>query len=210
MLFRSVSVQRALSRARPVSPDLFGTMTGPHFTNRIKALSNLGAISMEMAEYELARSAFEELLSILRPFATTYRDEIRRTQNSLEDLNRKEGIRSGGLRELAAGDLTYLPKADPSARVKRSVVRLWPSFSGGRLGIGLVGTGFVVRREGDRAWIATALHVVRDPADHSMATKIEAELFAGPLPPALTIAMLPVCRSSSRIPTTSNCNRSFE
>jgi len=48
-----------------------------------------------------------------------------------------------------------------------------------------LGTGFVVRREGDRAWIATALHVVRDPGDYGVATKVEAELFTGPLPAGL-------------------------
>jgi superkiller protein 3 len=69
--------------------------------------------------------------------------------------------------------------------VKRAVVRLWPTFSGKNAGIGLLGTGFVVRRQGDLAWIATALHVVREPDGNNVATKVEAELFTGPLPPGL-------------------------
>jgi superkiller protein 3 len=86
---------------------------------------------------------------------------------------------------LAATDLSYLPRNDPTTPVKRAVVRLWPTFSGKKSGIGLLGTGFVVRREGDRAWIATALHVVRDPDDYGVATKVEAELFTGPMPEGL-------------------------
>ncbi|MFM7285452.1 MAG: serine protease, partial [Cyanobium sp.] len=49
----------------------------------------------------------------------------------------------------------------------------------------LLGTGFVVKRQGDRAWIATALHVVLASDDRRPATKVEAELYTGPLPEGL-------------------------
>ncbi len=81
-----------------------------------------------------------------------------------------------------------------------TVVRLWPTFSGKKSGIGLLGTGFVVRRQGDRAWIATALHVVREPDGNSLATKLEAELFTGPLPPGLLPPRLKVVLNPSTLP----------
>jgi superkiller protein 3 len=83
---------------------------------------------------------------------------------------------------LPATNVSYLPQGDPLTSVKRSVVLLWPTFSGKNAGVGLLGTGFVVRRQGDRAWIVTALHVVRDLESNALATKVEAELFTGPLP----------------------------
>ena len=82
---------------------------------------------------------------------------------------------------LAATDLSYLPRNDPTPPVKRAVVMLWPNFTGKRFGIGLIGTWFFVRREVDRAWTAIALQVVRDPDDYGIPTKVEAELFTGPL-----------------------------
>ena len=150
------------------------------------ALNNLGLRQLEQGQPEQARSAYEESLKIIRPLAAAnpaFQDDLQRTLNNLEELNRKEAIRTGQP-VLAATDLSYLPRHDPTTPVKRAVVRLLPTFSGNKSGMGL-GTGFVVRREGDRAWIATALHVVRDPGDYGVATKVEAELFTGPLPAGL-------------------------
>ena len=76
----------------------------------------------------------------------------------------------------------YLPKDDPNTPLRRSVVRLWPTLSGKRAGIGDLGTGFVVRRQGDRAWIVTALHVVLASDDRRPAVKVEAELYSDTLP----------------------------
>ncbi|MFM1798247.1 MAG: hypothetical protein RLZZ117_525 [Cyanobacteriota bacterium] len=87
-----------------------------------------------------------------------------------------------GDRVLGAADLTYLPRTDPTATVKQAVVRVLTTFDGQKPGAGPSGTGFVVKRQGDRAWIAAALHVVRYPGSDGLATKVEAELFTGPLP----------------------------
>ena len=174
--------------------------TNPAFLGDLAlALNNLGIRQLNLDEPEQARTAYEESLKIIRPLAATnpaFQEDLQRTLNNLEELNRKEGIRTGAEQVLAASDLRYLPRNDPTTPVKRAVVRLLPSFSGKRSGIGLIGTGFVVRREGDRAWIATALHVVRDPDDYGVATKVEAELFTGPLPTGLLPPRLEVVLSN--------------
>jgi superkiller protein 3 len=94
-------------------------------------------------------------------------------------------------------DRSYLPANDPTTSIKRAVVRVWPTFSGSDAGIGsLLGTGFVVRRQGDRAWILTARHVVRQANNDAMPTRVEVELYAGPLPPNLSPPRLEVQVSS--------------
>ncbi|MEB3302374.1 MAG: tetratricopeptide repeat protein, partial [Cyanobacteriota bacterium] len=154
--------------------------------NLAKALNNLGYLQLQLAQPEIARSAYEESIAIIRPLAATnpaFQEDLQRTLNNLEELNRKEGIRTGAQQLLGADDISFLPKDDPNTEVKRSVVRLWPTFIGQQSGIGQLGTGFVVKRQGDRAWIATALHVLRDKGDSALATKVEAEIYTGPLPP---------------------------
>ena len=172
--------------------------TNPAFLGDLaNALNNLGLSQLALGQPEQARSAYAESIAIIRPLAATnpaFQQDLQRTLNNLEELNYKEGIRTGAKQVLAAADLSYLPKDDSTNSLKRSVVRLWPTFAGKKTGIGLLGTGFVVRREGDRAWIATALHVVRDPDDYGIATKVEAELFTGPLPAGLLPPRLEVVR----------------
>jgi tetratricopeptide (TPR) repeat protein len=173
----AVKIHRELAKTNPA---FLGDLAG--------SLNNLGLFKKDLGEPEQARAAFDESLTIIRPLAAAnpaFQDDLQRFLNNLEELNRKEGIRTGQQRVVAATDLSYLPRNDPTTPVKRAVVRLWPTFSGKKSGIGLLGTGFVVRREGERAWIATALHVVRDPDDYGVATKVEAELFTGPIPEGL-------------------------
>jgi superkiller protein 3 len=79
-------------------------------------------------------------------------------------------------------------------------VRLWPTFGGQKLGSGLNGTGFVVKRQGERAWIATALHVVRGTNEGEAAIKVEAELYAGSLPKGMESPRLVVSPPPSQAP----------
>ena len=180
---------RILRELAKTNPAFLGDLAG--------SLNNLVFFQLALGQPEQARSAYAESIAIIRPLAATnpaFQEDLQRTLNNLEELNRKEGIRTGAKQALAAADLSYLPKDDSTNSLKRSVVRLWPTFAGKKTGIGLLGTGFVVRREGDRAWIATALHVVRDPDDYGIATKVEAELFTGPLPAGLLPPRLEVVR----------------
>jgi tetratricopeptide (TPR) repeat protein len=160
--------------------------TNPAFLGDLAAsLNNLGYFQLELGQPEITRNAYEEALKLLRPLAASnlaFQENLQLTQKNLDELNRKEGIRTGAKQVLPATNVSYLPQGDPLTSVKRSVVLLWPTFSGKNAGVGLLGTGFVVRRQGDRAWIVTALHVVRDLESNALATKVEAELFTGPLP----------------------------
>lgn len=170
----------------------------------IPALKFLGGLQFSTGQLEQARATFDELQSILTPLvpgAPRHRETLLEVLNTVDELNRKEGIEKGTTRVLPTADLSFLPRNDPANPLKRAVVRLWSTFGGKKVGVGLLGTGFVVQREGDRAWIATALHVVRNPEDYGVATRVEAELFTGPLPPGLVPPRLEVLiRQASTLP----------
>lgn len=181
----SVILFKRLSEKDPRFIGFFGRHPREMLPYLAYSLTTRGVIRQQMGQLEQARNDYEESLKILRPLVASkpgFKDDLQRTLNNLEELNRKEGILTGEKQELATTDVSYLPQNDPITPVKRAVVRLLPTFSGKNVGIGQVGTGFVVRRQGDRAWIATALHVVRDLESNQLPTKMEAELFTGPLP----------------------------
>ena len=150
---------------------------------------------MNLGQPEQARALYEESIAIYRPLAAAnpaFKEDLERSLNNLEELNRKEGIRSGALTPVPANALTYLPTNDPNTPLRRSVLRLWPTFAGKASGIGQLGTAFVVKRLGDRAWIITARHVVHASDDDRPAIKVEAELYAGLLPAGLVTPRLEV------------------
>ncbi|MFN6131797.1 MAG: tetratricopeptide repeat protein [Synechococcaceae cyanobacterium] len=188
----AIRIYRELAKTNPVT-----------IVEMAMSLNTLGYIQLQLGQAEIARNAYEESIAILRPLAarnTAFKENLQRTLNNLEELNRREKIRTG-TQVLGAEIVSYLPKNDPTTPVKRAVVRLWPTFRGTNAAMGpLLGTGFVVRRQGDRAWIATALHVVRNPEDNGVATKVEAELFTGPLPPGLLPPRLEVMLNPSTFP----------
>ncbi len=193
----AVDTSRKLETLKSGEPDFFEYKK--RMINYTPSLQLLGGLQLSTGQPEQARATFDELISILRPLAAvdnSFRVTLLEVLNTVEDLNRREGIETGAKREIAASDLSFLPRNDPATPLKRAVVRLWPTFNG-KSRIGLLGTGFVVRRVGDRAWIATALHVVRHPQDNVMATKLEAELYTGPLPPGLVPPRLEVVLNSS-------------
>ena len=190
----AVKIYRELAKTNPA-----------YLSDLATSLNNLGSFQLVLGQPEIARDAYEEALSLLRPLAANnraFQEDLQRTQNNLDELNRKEGIRTGAKQVLAATNVNYLPQSDPLTPVKRAVVVLWPTFSGKNSGVGLLGTGFVVRRQGDRAWIATALHVVRDLESNALATKVEAELFTGPLPAGVVAPRVEVLLSPGQaLPT---------
>jgi hypothetical protein len=180
----AVKIRRELTKTNPA---FLGDLAG--------SLNNLGVFKRDLGEPEQARAAFDESLTIIRPLAAAnpaFQDDLQRFSNNLENLNRQEGLRTGERKLLAPTDLTFLPKDDPNTPLRRSVVRLWPTFAGQKPGVGQLGTGFVVKRQGDRAWIATALHVVRSSDDWRPAIQVEAELYSGSLPEGLVAPRLMV------------------
>ena len=159
--------------------------TNPAFlTDLALSLNNLGAFQRELGQPDMARSTYLESIEIIRPLAASnqvFQEYLQRTLNNLEQLNRNEN--AANVASLDAGDTRYLPANDPTTPVKRAVVRLLTMFTKNNARFGpSVSTGFVVRRQGDRAWIVTALHVLREPDGGIAATDVQAELFTGPLP----------------------------
>jgi hypothetical protein len=91
--------------------------------------------------------------------------------------------------EVDPSELAYLSKGDPTTAVRRAVVRIWPRFSdvGGATGFvgGQAGTGFVVKREATRAWVATARHVLLSSHGSQKASFLDLEFYLGNLPPGM-------------------------
>lgn len=118
-------------------------------------------------------------------------------RSNLEEVERLISIAGGTSKELLPDDTTYLPE-DPLTTVRRSVLVILPFFSGTNRnndatqsdGLQSHGTGFVVRREGDKAWILTARHVIRDPEEAREAVEIKVELYGGNLPNGVLPARL--------------------
>jgi superkiller protein 3 len=161
--------------------------TNPAYTAKLAtALNNLAYVQQTLGGAEQAKRIYEESIVLYASLAATNREfeeGLQRTRNNLEVLQRQQRLAAGDLQELASDDIRYLPIGDPNTFLRRSVVRVWPTFAGRVSGIGgQSGTAFVVKRQGDRAWIATALHVVLGPDDRRPPIKLEAELYTGPLP----------------------------
>jgi superkiller protein 3 len=116
----------------------------------------------------------------------------------LEEVERLIGIASGTLKPLAPAEATrFLDPQDPLTPVRRSVVRIVPTFSGESSGLRTHGTGFVVRRQGDKAWVLTARHVIREPEGVRKATTIQVELYGGNLPEGIVEARLQAQEATS-------------
>ncbi|MEA5603769.1 trypsin-like peptidase domain-containing protein, partial [Nostoc sp. UHCC 0252] len=77
-------------------------------------------------------------------------------------------------------DRQWLPKNDPTVPIKRSVVRITAEFSSrDRQGIE-IGTGVVIKRDGDRTLILTNRHIIFDGYEEGK--NIQVEFFSSPPP----------------------------
>ncbi|MEH2330461.1 tetratricopeptide repeat protein [Nostoc sp.] len=75
-------------------------------------------------------------------------------------------------------DRQWLPKNDPTLPVKRSVVRITAEFSNSDRQGTEIGTGVVIKREGDRTLILTNRHVIFD--GNEQGKNIQVEFFSSP------------------------------
>jgi superkiller protein 3 len=145
------------------------------------AYNNLGYLFQLLERLTEARDLYLKVLAL---------DPANKTARSnFEEVERLIGIADGKLQQLAPEDIRYLTQ-DPNTPVRRSVVRILPNFPGKSSGAGAHGTGFVVRRQGDKAWILTARHVIRDPDEGREATEIQIELYGGNLPAGIVPSRL--------------------
>ena len=149
------------------------------------AYNNLGYTLQVLGRLTEARDLYVMAIKLDPAFTTA--------RSNLEEVERLIAIASGTLKPLSPAEATrYLDPQDPLARVRRSVVRILPTFSGNSSGAGAHGTGFVVRRQGDKAWILTARHVIRDPDEGRVAIDIQIELYEGNLPAGIVASRVPV------------------
>ena len=183
------------------------------------AYSNLGVALSEQKKYVEAEAAYGQAITLDPKDAAAYNNlgytlqvlgrltEARdlyvmaiklvpantRARSNLEEVERLIAIAGGTLKPLSPAEASrYLDPQDPLAPVRRSVVRILPTFSGNSSGAGAHGTGFVVRRQGDKALILTARHVIRDPDEGREATGIQIELYGGNLPAGIVASRVPV------------------
>jgi superkiller protein 3 len=176
----AVKITRELARTNPAFlPDL------------ANALNTLGFFYTQLEKRSEALPLLEEAVQLFTRLVATYpasfKEDLHRARNNLEYLKRQQDLASGN-QPIAPGDRSYLNASDPDTPLRRSVVRLWATFADG---IGK-GTGFVLRRQGDRAWIATARHVVITVNTNAPSTELKAELYSGTLPANIPPAQLSV------------------
>jgi S1-C subfamily serine protease len=150
-----------------------------------KAYNNLGYTLQKLGRLSEARDLYVMVIKLV-PANT-------RARSNLEEVERLIAIAGGTLKPVSPAEASrYLNPQDPLARVRRSVVRILPTFSGNSSGAGAHGPGFVVRRPGDQAGILTARHVIRDPDEGRVATDIQIELYEGNLPAGIVASRVPV------------------
>ncbi len=147
------------------------------------AYNNLGYLFQELGRLTDARDLYKKATEIDPAFKTA--------RSIFEEVERLIAIAGDTLKPLSPAEATrFLDPQDPLTPVRRSVVRILPTFSGKSSGAGAHGTGFVVRRQGDKAWILIARHVIRDPDEGREATDIRIELYGGNLPAGIAPSRL--------------------
>jgi len=157
------------------------------------ALANLGNRYSKLGHRQQAQLFREEAKMIQRGLAKS-------NPFDLNDSLRIQGISRGTKREVTPSNLSFLPKGDPDTSLRRSVLKLQATFAGEMDELPQLGTAFVVKRQGDRAWIATARHVVFAKGDYRPAMEVKAEIYTGPLPDGLVSPRLEVVMPSFQRP----------
>lgn len=157
------------------------------------SLNNLGNHYSELGRRQEAQLVKEEALMIQRALAKS-------NPIILNESLRIQGISLGTKMEVTPSNLSFLPKGDPDTSLRRSVLKLQATFAGEKDEIPQLGTAFVVKRQGDRAWIATARHVVFARGDYRPAVEMKAEIYTGPLPDGLLPPRLEVVMPSLQRP----------
>ena len=134
------------------------------------AYNNLGYLFQALKRLKEARELYRKAI-VIDP-------DYKRARANLEEVERLI-IRADGAQVLAPEDTSFLDLKEPLTPVRRSVLRIVTKLpSGGAIH----GTGFVVGRQGNKAWIMTARHVISEPEESDrVATEIEVDLYGGKL-----------------------------
>lgn len=139
-------------------------------THHAFAHNGLGLIYLELRDLETAKSEFEEA-NEPHPFL----DFVR---SNYKEVDRQIQLKAGKQR-LSARSTEYLPPGNQTP-IKRSVVRVIPRFWTKGFEHG---TGWIIDRRQDKAWIVTNRHVIFDGALD--AEEIEIEPYYGDVPDTL-------------------------
>ncbi|MGI2902119.1 tetratricopeptide repeat protein [Tolypothrix sp. VBCCA 56010] len=137
------------------------------------AHNNLGLVLQQQGKYEEAIQEYQQAIKLDPKYATA--------QNNFKEARRLLAIRKGPLPHKVEGDRKWVPpitQQQSLVDVFRSVVRVIAQIPTGNS----VGAGWVVKREGNKAWIVTNRHVVTSETSGQQSKKIELEFYSEPPP----------------------------
>ncbi|MEB3189654.1 MAG: tetratricopeptide repeat protein [Snowella sp.] len=159
-----IAYQKALS----LPDDTSGTPTTAHTL----AHNNLGLLYQEKGKLEEAIKEFEK--------ATKIDPSSDYARNNLAEAKRKWAIQNGK-KVIDPTEKRWLEEEnnDPLTPTKRSVVKVIAFFPGSGQGTS-IGTGYVIKREGNKTWIITNRHCIFDEKNPAKrGEKLEIEPYYG-------------------------------
>ncbi|MBD2605095.1 tetratricopeptide repeat protein [Scytonema hofmannii FACHB-248] len=157
----------AFRKALQLPEDNSGISTSTHTL----AHNNLGWALQQQGKLEEAIQEYQQAIKLDPNYLTA--------QNNLKEVQRLLALRKSPPPPKVEGDQQWLPSPqdEPLVGVLRSVVRVIAQIPTGNS----VGAGWVVKREGNKAWIVTNRHVVTDSERSGrQSEKIELEFFSDP------------------------------
>ncbi|GAB4232085.1 MAG: hypothetical protein Kow00121_60210 [Elainellaceae cyanobacterium] len=132
------------------------------------AYNNLGLALYEQGEFDQAVDAFQQVTR-LRPDDPAGWSNLREAERLQFQQDNRSSI----------DDKDFLPsrKDEPLVSVLRSTARIVSRLTESNV-ISSIGAGFVIKREGETAWILTNRHVVSDSSTNQASNRIEVEFFS--------------------------------
>ncbi|MEA5469755.1 tetratricopeptide repeat protein [Spirulina sp. 06S082] len=127
----------------------------------------LGLIYQKQEQYEEAIAEFQKAINLDSNWQIP-RNNLRETQRLLAlKLNPQPTY---------INDIAWLPNNDPDVPLLRSVVRVIAATPDGSQ----TGTGWVIKREGNRIWVLTARHVIHHEDTRRISDKIAVDFYSEP------------------------------
>jgi superkiller protein 3 len=163
----------------------FPDASGTPITAHTLAHSNLGSLLQEQGKLAEAIVEFEKAAKIDPGYEYA--------QNNLIEARRLLALQQSPEQIVALNEIKYLPKDEPLTPIKRSIVKVSVVFQGNAKGTGY-GTGYAIKRQGDRVWIITNRHVVVDRDTEQSGSNLEVEPYYGNPPKEL-----PRSRSTAKV-----------
>jgi superkiller protein 3 len=153
--------------------------TATLLTAHTLAYNGLGLIFQQQGQLTAAIGAYQLALQVDPSYAYA--------QSNLLEAQRLLALKQVPQR-LALAETRYLTR-DTVTPLKRSVVKIIARFPHSAKGSGY-GTGFVIKRKGNKAWIVTNRHVVFEPDTQQRGEDLQVELYYGNPPDGIPVARL--------------------